>query len=202
MVSRVRLNIPLTDCQRSASLGMTYLNILKDTKGEVKATKEHEYAQKQPREKIEFMLTANDYMIARLKGRAILILRKWESVDCLSAVTSTQHELQPVIEHVTWEINILLISQHWPWPWPQYQGSHLVISVNLLSYTYIHLMVVFWNGQSFGPYLMHLCTNRIFLKCKNSVTLKEPSSESSGTTLVPDDSLVWGSLRLTPITFD
>ena len=66
----------------------------------MKATEEHEYAQATKGENnfIEFMLTTND-TIARLKGRVTLISRKRESVDSLKAVTSTQHELQPIIEH-------------------------------------------------------------------------------------------------------
>ena len=80
-------------------------NILKDMKGEVKATEERENAQETEGENnfIEFMLTAND-MIARLKGRVTLISRKGEGVNYLKAVTSTQHELQPTIEHATSKI--------------------------------------------------------------------------------------------------
>ena len=80
-------------------------NILKDAKGEVKATEEHEYtrATKGENSFIELMLTAND-TIARLKGRITLILRNREGVDCFKAVTSAQHELQPIIEHAMREI--------------------------------------------------------------------------------------------------
>ena len=80
-------------------------NILKDVKGEVKATEEREYAQATEGKNnfIELMLTAND-TIARLKGRITMILRKREGVDRLKAVTSAQHELQPIIEHATSEI--------------------------------------------------------------------------------------------------
>ena len=49
------------------------------------------------------MLTAND-MIARLKARVTLISRKREGVDRSRVVTSTQNELQPIIEHATREI--------------------------------------------------------------------------------------------------
>ena len=80
-------------------------NILKDEKGEVKATEESEYARATEGENnfIELMLTAND-TIARLKGRITLISRKREGVDHLKTVTSAQHELQPIIEHATHEI--------------------------------------------------------------------------------------------------
>ena len=80
-------------------------NILKDAKGEVKATEEREYARATEGENsfIELILTAND-TIARLKGRITLISRKREGVDHLKAVTSAQHELQPIIEHATHEI--------------------------------------------------------------------------------------------------
>ena len=82
-----------------------WLNILKDAKGEVKATEECEYARATEGENsfIELKLTTND-TIARLKGRITLILRKREGVDRLKAVTSAQHELQPIIEHATREI--------------------------------------------------------------------------------------------------
>ena len=80
-------------------------NILKDSKGEAKANEEREYARATEGENsfIELMLTAND-MIARLKARVTLISQKREGVDRSRVVTSTQNELQPIIEHATREI--------------------------------------------------------------------------------------------------
>ena len=77
-------------------------NVIEDTKGEGKAIKECEYAQATEGEDsfIELMLTAND-MIARPKARVMLISRKRESNDRIRAVTSTQNELQPIIEQIT-----------------------------------------------------------------------------------------------------
>ena len=80
-------------------------NILKDLKGEAKASEEREYAKATEGENsfIELMLTAND-MIARLKARVTLISRKREGVGRVRAETSAQNELQPIIEHATREI--------------------------------------------------------------------------------------------------
>ena len=52
---------------------------------------------------VELMLTTSD-TIARLKAKVTLIWRKRESNDRLRAVTSTQNELQPIIEQATREI--------------------------------------------------------------------------------------------------
>ena len=73
-------------------------NVIKDTKGEGKATEEQEYTRATEGEDsfIELMLTTND-TIATLKARVTLISRKRESNDHLRAVTSTQNELQPII---------------------------------------------------------------------------------------------------------
>ena len=80
-------------------------NILKDLKGEAKASKEREYAKATEGENsfIELILTAND-TIARLKARVTLISRKREGIDRVRAETSVQNELQPIIEHATREI--------------------------------------------------------------------------------------------------
>ena len=78
------------------------MNVIKDANGEGKATEECEYGQATEGEDsfIKLLLTAND-MIARLKARVMLISRKRESNDRLRAVTSTQNELQPIIEQAT-----------------------------------------------------------------------------------------------------
>ena len=96
-IDRLSMNSLLLErCNRHWS------NIIKDTKGEGKATEEQEYARATEGEDsfIELMLTAND-TIARLKARVTLIMRKRESNDCLRVVTSTQNELQPIIEQAT-----------------------------------------------------------------------------------------------------
>ena len=79
-----------------------WLNVTKEAKGEGKAIEEREYAQVTEGEDsfIELMLAAND-TIARLKARVTLISRKRESNDRLRVVTSTQSELQPIIEQAT-----------------------------------------------------------------------------------------------------
>ena len=130
------INRLLTNSSLLERCNKDWSNVIKDAKGEGKAAEERKYARATEGEDsfIELMLAAND-TIARLKARVMLISRKRESNDRLRAVTSTQSELQPIIEQATREIARVANQSATLTSFSQHSGSDLndnvPVSVNL-----------------------------------------------------------------------
>ncbi|XP_065891574.1 uncharacterized protein [Dysidea avara] len=96
-LNRLTTNVSLLEkCNKDWS------NVLKEAKGDAKATEEKEYSRATDGETgfIELMFAANE-VISRLKARVTLISRKREQANYQKMLTSTQTNLQPIIDHAT-----------------------------------------------------------------------------------------------------
>ena len=96
-LSRLTTNVSLLEkCNKDWS------NILKETKGDAKVNEEKEYSRATDGENgfIEVMFIANE-VISRLKARVTLISRKREQFNYQKMLSTTQTNLQPIIEHAT-----------------------------------------------------------------------------------------------------
>ena len=108
-INRLSSNFPILQrCNKDWST-----LILKEVKGEVKATEEREYTCIAEGEEgsIEVILVAND-TLARLKARITLILRKHEQAFCLRPLTSSsQEQLQPIVKQAAVQVTRVVIQE-------------------------------------------------------------------------------------------